>query len=253
MRIIVEDKQVKNIPVLDVYNLDLKEKLPIIFMLHGLTGYKETGLKNAYKFARQGFYVVLFDAYRHGELADEEFKKLNYYEKTLETTDIILETTKYLNALINYYSFIENADINRCGLIGFSMGGCIVYNFLADKNNPKVKAAIPVIGSPMSGKPLRELLESSPDTINYIDEAKVAYAERKAPYRRLKGLKDLPLLMLNGEKDHIFAIADIRDCYKQWSKNYDHQEMIKKVEFNVGHEVTEEMIDMASEWFHKYL
>jgi predicted esterase len=253
MQIIIEDGKVKHIPVLDVYHPDISENHPLIIMLHGLSSSKETGLANAYRFAKQGFHIVLFDAFRHGELADGQFQKLDYFQKTLETTTIIRETVKYIEILIEHYQTVDNIDSNRIGLIGFSLGGVIVYKYISEDKNPAVKAAVPVVASPMGGT-LRQLIKKSSEPDRYLDEAKITDAEREAPIHRLKELTDFPLLMLNGVEDDHFSIEDVRACYNQLIKNYTDQQKIKKIEYqNVGHQVTQEMIDEAILWFQKYL
>jgi uncharacterized protein len=253
MQIVIEDRKVKHIPVLDVYNTDIMGPPPLILMLHGLSSSKETGLINAYRFAKQGFHIVLFDAYRHGELADEQFQKFDYFQKILETTGIIRETVKYIEILIEYYQTVDNVDSSRIGLIGFSLGGVIIYKYISGDKNPAVKAAVPVVASPMGGT-LRELVKKSPQPDRYFDDAKIAVAEREAPIHRLKELKDFPLLMLNGVEDDLFSIEDIRTCYNQLVQNYTDQQRIKKIEYqNVGHQVTQEMIDEAILWFQRFL
>ncbi len=252
MQIIIEDKRVKHIPVLDVYQGDPSEKQRLIIMLHGLTSSKETGLANAYRLATQGFRIVLFDAYRHGELADEQFLSLNYFQKTMETTNIIIETVKYIDILIEYYED-NDALSGNIGLIGFSMGGVIVYTYISGDKHPAVKAAVPVVASPAGGT-LRRLIQKAPQSERYWDEAKIALAEREAPIHRLKELKDFPLLMLNGVVDDHFAIEDVRDCYHQLRQNYTDKEKIKFIEYpDIGHHVTSEMIDEAIVWFRKFL
>lgn len=41
MKIIIEDRKVCNIPILDVHEIGIQEKRPVLIMLHGGNGRKE--------------------------------------------------------------------------------------------------------------------------------------------------------------------------------------------------------------------
>lgn len=41
MKLIIQDRKVCNIPILDIYEVNEKEKRPVVIMLHGGKGRKE--------------------------------------------------------------------------------------------------------------------------------------------------------------------------------------------------------------------
>jgi hypothetical protein len=74
VKVVIEDRKVCGIPVLDVYETDINGKRPIVIMLHRGNGRKEENIERAYEYVKTGFFVTLFDAYGHGELKNENDK-----------------------------------------------------------------------------------------------------------------------------------------------------------------------------------
>ncbi|MDO4456598.1 MAG: S9 family serine peptidase, partial [Ligilactobacillus agilis] len=74
--ITVTEKTVATLPVLELIEADLKtSKVPLVFFYHGWTGCKEKVLTQGYELAKQGFRVVLPDAYYHGSRTSEPASK----------------------------------------------------------------------------------------------------------------------------------------------------------------------------------
>jgi dienelactone hydrolase len=258
MKIVVEDRNVCNIPILDVYELDVNEKRPIIIMLHGANGCKEKYIERAYEFVKRGFFVTLFDAYGHGELKNEneiiDIKKSNI-DKLLR---VYFETSQYINTIINSYKDCAYADSTRVGLLGVSMGAHTIYYHILKEKNPNVKVAVPINGSPTWKSFVRRYISNSPTEASNFNENDIMriekYIESIEPLNYAKNSNDLPLLMLNGEKDELIPINNIRESYSKLQDNYKDQQLVKFVEFEgIGHTVTPQMLEVACEWFKKYL
>jgi len=256
MKIIIEKSKVKTIPVVNVYDAEAREKLPVIIMLHGATGKKEDNLERAKMFVEHGFYVLLFDAYGHGELKVEKNEEKYDIHELLK---MYLETSKYINQLIGYYrEHTDFGDFNRVGLLGFSMGAHTIYHYIARERQTCIKASVPIIGSPVWKGFVRKFIEANKGVEKIFDERKIVefeeYITEIQPSSYINNIKDFPLLMLNGQLDERVPIETIRDFYLKASSIYTYDDNINFIEYKgVGHKVTEEMLSSATKWFKKYL
>lgn len=123
---------VNGIPVLEAFKDDGTRK-PLVFLLHGLTGYKESYGYLLSQFANNGFHAVAFDAAGHGTRNDGA---QSFY-------DIVLETGHDCEILLAYFSQDEMIDVNNYGVVGFSMGGMSSYWLAAyGEYIPKIIAPI---------------------------------------------------------------------------------------------------------------
>lgn len=250
MKVIIEDKKICGIPVLDIYSADIKEKMPIIIMLHRGNGRKEENIERAYKYVKEGYFVTLFDAYGHGELKnDNEKSEKMTIERFLKW---YLKTSEYLNIIINSYGENVYTDSSRIGLIGVSMGACTIYYNILKEKNPNVKAAVAIIGSPDW---LTFVRKNFTDHFSESEIVKMEeYVKKSEPLNYNDKLIDFPLLMLNGVEDEFMPINNVRQAYDILQKNYLDKNSIKLVEFEgIGHEATSEMFDIGFIWLKKYL
>lgn len=261
MKIVIEDRNVCGIPILDVHEIDIKEKRPIIIMLHGGNSSKEKNIERAYKFVKRGFYVTLFDAYGHGELKNKN-KILDIINTEKSNIDNLLrvycETSQYINTIINSYKDNVYADSNRIGLLGVSMGAHTIYYHVLKEKNPKVKVAVPINGSPIWQSFVRRYISNSPtDVLNFNEDDIIKiekYIESIEPLNYAGNAKDFPLLMLNGEKDELIPINNIRQSYINLQNNYKDKQLIKFIEFEgIGHTTTSQMLEFACEWIKKHI
>ncbi|MGH4121611.1 MAG: hypothetical protein ACREV6_01540 [Clostridium sp.] len=90
MRIVVEDRNVCNIPILDVYELDVKEKRPIIIMLHGANGSKEKYIERAYEFVKR---VPIWQNFVRRYISKLPTEALSFNE------DDIIQIEKYIESI----------------------------------------------------------------------------------------------------------------------------------------------------------
>ncbi len=256
MSVIVEKEYIKEIPIIKVFNSHSIKPLPVILMLHGATGRKEDNLDRAKWFANEGFFIVLFDAYEHGELKSNNRNEIEDIEKIFK---LYLETSKYITTIINYF-MTQNSigDFRKVGLIGFSMGAHTVYYHILKERHSNIKIAIAVIGSPVWRSFVKRFVSmiinlktSYNDIIIKEKEEKISEIQ---PIKFIDNIQELPLIMLNGELDDKIPIQEIEDSYNKLKLRYREKSKIEYIKYkNTGHKVTDNMIETALNRFKKYL
>lgn len=247
-------KQISGIPVLELYSEHAQEKRPLVIMMHGLTARKENVLPYAYFVAKEGYHTILFDASEHGELETTQFRCYSNVQKKSHMYTIIFTSSKNIDTIIEAFADEQSVDHNRVGLIGFSMGGMMVYDYICQIRSPHVKAAVPIIATPAWGKSMRRNLAGDPEYVKHLDEEKILQIDSRQPSNFLSSLKDFPLLILNGELDEIMPIDDIKEFYHRAKQHYTQKDLIQLIEYKeVGHTPTFEMTSEAIAWLKKYL
>ncbi len=254
MNFALTKKDICDIPVLELHSQQARKKRPPVIMAHGLAARKENVLPYAYYVAKEGYDAYLFDAHDHGELETGWFKKASDSERKAHMFTVIFKSSESIDKIINALAESESADINRVGLIGFSMGGMIVYDYLCRRSSPHVKAAIPIIATPEWGTSIRREIARDRDYARHFDEGTIRQIEERQPSKHLSALKDFPLLILNGTRDEIMPIEDTREFFHRARRKYNHKERIQLVEYEgIGHTPTFDMISEAILWLKKHL
>ena len=130
-------KYIDNIPVLDVFNDDGNKK-PVVFILHGYSGNKYYSVDLAVRYARSGYYAVIFDAYGHGERSGG----------TLKSFPEVMAMYPYdIEKIVNSLKDSTQADIYNMGMLGISMGACAIYKYCTF-GEIKPKVITPLVGTP---------------------------------------------------------------------------------------------------------
>lgn len=255
MNIVNEKKAISTIPVLEVYDADSSSEMPLVIILHGFLGQKEENAEFANSLAQDGYFVVLPDAFLHGEQKKEDYEQISMFKKVGRIDEIFLKTTDYINDIIAYYGK-SRANTARIGLIGVSMGGCIIYSYLARQNKINVKAAVPIIATPYWYNHLTQapIDIDMPEAGKFIKVDLLKTIKKIEPSNLLNNIKDTPLLMLNGEADRLIPIEDVRKTYTLIKNNYDNSDNIRFIEYR-GHDhiANEEMFKEAANWIKRFL
>ena len=230
------------------------QSFPLVLIYHGFDSRKERKLQHAYHVAQQGFFVVMPDAVRHGEREDSTFASLTYMEKAEFLFDIAVETAAETDLLLEHYSQSSIVDSSRCGVVGTSMGGMILYEYLARHGHTRISAGVSIISTPDFGSIIDNSLEHNPDFYNAYSQTKMDRVKAAQPLRQVRKLSKFPLLMLNAEDDPIMPIVEVRNFYTELKHNYSHPEKLRLKTFhNTGHQTTETMMIESADWLKAWL
>lgn len=253
MDIIIKYRSIAEVPVFELYGSGGTVKKPIVFLYHGSMCRKEFILKQAYDLATNGFYVIVPDAFGHGERSREHVTDL---------FTAITKTVGEVDKLIDSFQEHTLADNKRVGIAGYSMGGCITFDYLVN-GKKQIKAAVTIISTPVwtsivdafSTKERIQwfinlgILKREEDIVEYRN-----LAEKIQPINFYPSMKDVPLLMLSGENDNDAPVHGVIELYEKLLPLTKNKETLRyKVYPSNGHEDTMEMnMDMA-DWFKQYL
>jgi dienelactone hydrolase len=251
---ILRRRLISGIPAVELSAPPDGEKRPLVIMIHGLEAAKEHVLPYAYRIAQAGFHAVFFDAREHGERTGADFQAASPAEKRGRLYDIIQATAGDIDTVIDDFIDHPRADAGRIGLMGFSMGGMIVYRYVTGRRWPGVRAAVPVIATPAFSEQLNADPAGDPSPAAIQDRRILSRIGGRDPAACLSALRDLPLLILNGTADEHMPIEPIRRFYRQAKKLYGRKTLIRMVEYDgVGHIITPEMMTAAVDWLKRYL
>lgn len=254
MKIVIEEKKIHGIPTLNLYNSEDNSKKPAVILLHGLNGSKENYLSESYKFAKNGFYAISFDAFNHGEIISDEFKKINFWEKAAYLPNIILETTNYIDKIISECKDNDFIDSDNIALVGFSMGGSSIYNYLCNNKNHNVKVAVSICTSPVWSNMFKSYKNMHTDISKHFSKLNIEDLEKIEPIKKIDALNDLPFLMINVEGDETAPIEDVRKSYKLMKENYSNSELVNLLEYKgINHQLSPQMMDEARMWINNHI
>ena len=151
------DAHIAGVPALFRYTGSIGEAAQrgTILFFHGLGASKETGDKELTSFANNGFLAIGLDNVGHGHRRYNDFDyRLSSSNPEFETEFIraVSLTAAEVPAIIDELIAKHNANPQRFGVAGISMGGFVTYAALTE--DQRIKAACPILGSPeFNGSP----------------------------------------------------------------------------------------------------
>jgi dienelactone hydrolase len=207
---------------------------PCVIQIHGLTSSKESwwdenGSMN--QLTRQlleaGFAVLSLDAEYHGE----RVAKNDYESPTglldkgwfVSMRDMMIQTTIEYRRAIDYLESRSDIDTSKIGIIGYSMGGIMIFHLSAV--DPRVKVSVAAV-TPII-------------TVPYLATSVYNFA----PYI------NKPFLMLMGTKD----IRNYTQTSAQWLLELIPGKTRNLIFFDSEHMLPVEWTNRATEWMEKYL
>jgi len=247
--ILVSEKVIGNIPVIEYTSLVNTKTKPLIIMQHGLTADKTAMKPLALFYASQGFFVVTPDAYAHGQY---------HVDGRILIMDIITETAESFNEIIEYYDNFKNIDSSNFGLLGFSLGGMASYYYCANgKYTPKIVGVISstpyweelsdtnIFYTTYGKKKLRPVKEE------IKEEIKISL-KNNSPYDELLiASNDTSFFIINGSEDKTIPFSGCNLFYNEFSKNNPGKIELHIVE-GMGHNISDNIEDLLFSMFNFY-
>ena len=249
--IIIKHRCLGEMSTLELNPDDGISKKGIAILIHGHKSRKEVLLSQAYDLAQKGVFVVLPDAYAHGE-CELDGKEHDIFE-------VVDETSAGINAIIESYEGDNRVDHNNIVIAGYSMGGFIVYDYLI-QTDVKIKAAVALISTPdwvsvMNSEQAVEYYRqmgilAGSDKMKELFE----YARKIQPLSLYYKIPQTPLLMINGEDDTLTSKEGVVTLYSLLYPLYDNKEdIVLSLYKGTGHCSSNEMDNEMYEWITKYL
>ncbi|AMV23216.1 esterase [Gemmata sp. SH-PL17] len=148
------DDTVERVPVLMVAPAGAKKKLPVMIVLHGTGGNKESAQPWLEDFAKRGIIGIAIDARYHGERSGGKKGSEAYVAaitKAWQTpTGKPMEHPFYYDTVWDLWRLVDvldarnDVDPKHIGMLGISMGG--IQTWLAASVDDRVTVAAPLIG-----------------------------------------------------------------------------------------------------------
>lgn len=257
-----------------------KNRHPVVIVLHGTGGKKESEISWLKRFAEKGFIGVAIDGRFHGErgtYADYN-NAISQAFTDGKSHPFYYDTVWDVLRLVDYLQSRADVDGQRIGLMGISKGG--IETWLASAVDPRIAAAVPCIGVQSFEWALendgwharigtvKAGFTAAAKSVG-IDNPDAEFVRRfydhliPGIYNQFDGpamlplIAPRPLLVISGEMDPNNPLPGVRLCEEAAKPAYakanaaDHFQII--VEMKTGHGVTAEAQTAAVDWFVKWI
>lgn len=247
----IKHRRLCEIDLLEVYSDDGGSNKGIVILFHGHKARKEVLLSQAYDLAGKNIFVLLPDAYGHGEDAMEGAEP--------DIFVVVRETSAAINKVIEFYREDIRVDHSNVVICGYSMGGFIVYEYLIS-DDVRIKAAAALISTPDWVSVMK-----TPQAIEYYSSMGIAegsfkmnelleYARSIQPLSLYYRIPQTPLLMINGEDDTLTSKEGAEVLYSLLRPLYDNKgDIVLSLYKGTGHHASSEMDAEMYAWILKYL
>lgn len=251
--VIIEKKEIHNIPVLHVVKHDKKDDaLPFILFIHGISSIKERNIQHAYMLAEKGYRVILPDALYHGE----RYEELNIHAAFWK---VVITTIHEIELLKNYFEDQGLIEDGRIGLAGTSMGAIITLGALYQYD--WIKAGLSLMGNPayvdfakLQLQVLKEQQVKLPLTDEQIED-QLNMLNKYDGTLHLEKWKPRPLFFWHGKCDTTVPYEGAYNFYQQLKPLYKEQQvpLTFSLDEHAGHVVPNKVVVETVEWFAKFL
>jgi dienelactone hydrolase len=261
-----------------------RSRRPVIIVLHGTGGSKESELPYLTELAHAGFIAVAIDGRYHGARSRSGKGSADYIDAILRAFrtgaehPFFYDTAWDVMRLIDYLVTRPDVDPTRIGLFGISKGG--IETYLTAAADPRVAVAVPCIAV----ESFRWAVENNSwqSRIGTVQAAFDAAAKdsglaspgadfvhtfytRVAPGldRAFDGpamvslIAPRPLFAINGEIDPRTPLPGLKLCSDAAQLAYHaagaNEKFTQLIQRGIGHKVTPEAYHQAREWFVRWL
>ncbi|GFN35085.1 alpha/beta hydrolase family protein [Tepidimicrobium xylanilyticum] len=247
---ILEDKiTIEGIPAILFRPKEWEKPLPTVILYHGWSSNKELQRMRGFILSTVGYQVIIPDAIHHGERG--ALSKYDLEDAKQYFWDTILTNIKESNTIIDQIISKYDADPNRIGVLGHSMGGFTAAGIFT--HNPNVKASVIFNGS-CGWENFNKWLRKNHEISNAFEFKEIDQVKRLDPQNNLNLLIDRPILLLHGDRDNVVPIESQRIFYHKIRHKYSYRDRIKLIEYpNLNHFVTTNMMEECIAWFDRFL
>jgi len=259
---------------------------PAVILLHGTGGGKNDTriVKLSEALVARGFIAVAIDGRYHGERVRPGARATEYVGamlrayRTANEHPFLYDTVWDIMRLIDYLETRQDVDAARIGVMGISKGGMETY--LAAAADPRVAAAVPVIGVQSFRWALdHDGWQSRVGTFQAAVDGAAAdagvkavdagfvrrfydrvvpgiYAEFDAP-AMLPLIAPRPLLVINGDSDARTPLAGVQESAAAAARAYQaahaQDRFVLHIQPNTGHAFSERAEQVMLDWFVRWL
>lgn len=257
---------------------------PVVIVLHGTGGNKESSLGAVERFVQAGFVGVAIDGRYHGARTKAGTGAAEYNEaivrawQTGEEHPFYYDTAWDVMRLIDLLATRDEVDATRIGITGFSKGGIEAY--LAAAIDPRIACVVPCIGVQGFNWALQNnqwkariaTIQTAFDAIAHSEGVQNPGADfvRRFYARIVPGIDGefdgpgmlpliapRPLLVINGDSDANTPLAGVRLAVAAARPGYTavgtDDRLVLRIQENTAHHVTEESMQAAVAWFVRWL
>lgn len=214
----------------------------LVLLLHGWSGGKEdwyhddnyiNGGVMRKALLEAGYAVLALDAATHGERSNEiDYQHVNPLDDPkaparrnyFTYAEISIQTVKDYRRALDFVAERGEVDMNRIGLLGYSMGGMDAFYLLSVE--PRIKLAVACVPPLVS--------------IGYGPAAPVDYSW---------GIGQRPFLMLMGRKDGLGIAEKVEASYHKYLEGPN----TKLIWYDKGHQLGEIYVPDALAWIKQHL
>jgi len=218
---------------------------PCILQIHGMTlsksdfwdsdSYHKGNLITKHLLA-EGIAVFALDAQYHGERSiynDFESTAVMLFrqQRINRLREMVVQTIVDYRRAIDYLETRREIDLNRIGLIGYSLGGSM--SFVLTGVDPRIKATIACVSPTLSRQ-------------RWTDQHNISAI---VPYNFVRAINGRPILMLMGKNDDFnYTVEEARALYDLIEGDS------KEIHFyDSKHSLPEEHAFKALEWFKDHI
>jgi len=208
-KILIEEKMIDAIPLNEYVDINQVPK-GLVFLQHGFTSNKERGTDFlALKLAREGFFVISIDAYKHGKRISEPFISGPIYKQYFDIFTVVKRTARDIDRLFKKY---YKERFHQYNVVGISMGGMIAFYLTTiSKDLSKV---IPVISGPDFFKMSLDTFSGELAQYEPSVYQKQAYIEKISPSNHVEKMHFDKMLMMNGTNDPMVSYKITKNFYE---------------------------------------
>lgn len=241
--------EVDGIHFYDVERKDIDVKKPVVILLHGMGENKEKMKAFAKEAADNGYLAVVPDAAGLGE---------NEAEETYDFCEVIRKTAESCTQIRSYYDGQENVDAENFSMAGFSMGAMTALYYAA-YSDVKPACVVSLYGTPnwesLSDTKMmyKETAAGKFKTIKEEEKKETLRNSMKenSPENNMEMLLQVPILMINGDRDSIVPYEGIREFLEKASLYPNNLENIKRS--GSGHKLGEDDKQDAIRFIRQYV